>query len=457
MISISKLDVEALGFADIDNSAGDVRLAAFVVLPNGSYRSWQSRDGLYVPGRTWHSTLLAVFPNARIVDHFGLASGCVANAARAMSAPPVVVVGSLRDVHDAASKSQRSLGALKGLHLIPASKTDEVSCAVVVALRSAAGRLYPHGVATGPAGSVVVQLVTAPRHGLSLAVSKTACTIAGIDVRAGALGATATGRLMRRVLVIDCAADGAWHNGSPTYDPSRKWRVEGRPDVTFTECRDKEAAGVLAAARNTCQRDAGSLIELAAPLPIPAVIELLGSYSEDAMEVPEAGPPAWKSPADVRSSYLFVDRVDGQLLPDLDASTLHSAESILLPRGVDGRPAPWHGWREGKVVAKPEGGMYCTAGRAQALWDGEWLNDEVGGRSLYRRECAHLLCCLIRALLCRSSTRSCASRACGSLACLLHPAMSWLQAHLQVPYLALMRLAPRMGRRAASSSGTRCF
>ena len=125
----------------------------------------------------------------------------------------------------------------------------------------------------------------------------------------------------------------------------------------------------------------------AKPKPTPAVIELLDSSSEDDEKapIPEAGPPAWANPSDPRSSYLFH--------PHLDAQTLHDAESVLLPRARGSRTGrPWGGWREGKVIALPEPGIYCTAGGAQCLWDGEWLNDEV------RRAGADALAFFIRPL-----------------------------------------------------------
>ena len=147
---------------------------------------------------------------------------------------------------------------------------------------------------------------------------------------------------------------------------------------------------------------ASQRIPQAKPKSAPAVIELLDSSSEDDEEapVPEAGPPAWSNPNDPRCSYLFH--------PRLDAQTLHDAESILLPRARGSRTGrPWGGWREGKVIALPEPGIYCTAGGAQCLWDGEWLNDEV------RRAGADALAFLYstaRSALHRSSIRCCASK-----------------------------------------------
>ena len=109
------------------------------------------------------------------------------------------------------------------------------------------------------------------------------------------------------------------------------------------------------------------------------VVELLDSSSdeEDAtLPVPEAGPAPWADSNNPRCSYLYLPNDER-----LTAAELHEAESVLLPReGGSRRTLPWGGWNESKIIARPEKGIFCTAGGAQCLWDGEWLNDEVRRR-----------------------------------------------------------------------------
>jgi len=165
-------------------------------------------------------------------------------------------------------------------------------------------------------------------------------------------------------------------------------------------------------------------------------VELLDSSCEDDEKapVPEDGPPAWANPSDPRSSYLFH--------PRLDAQTLHDAESVLLPRARGSRTGrPWGGWREGKVIALPEPGVYCTAGGAQCLWDGEWLNDEVRRAGT---DALALLCSTAWPALRRSSIRCCASKT-----------SHWLGALLLLLLLLLLQLPQVIRTRPQEVTGGR--
>ena len=118
--------------------------------------------------------------------------------------------------------------------------------------------------------------------------------------------------------------------------------------------------------------DSGSCEDTAMPVALakPPILYISSGSDDEADAVPEAGPPAWSVPDDPRCSYLY--------LPGVDAQTLRTAETVLLPRSRGTRLAlPWAGWRETKIICNANIGYYCTAGGAQCLWDGEMLNDEV--------------------------------------------------------------------------------